>query len=102
MLDSKRLRWNCLERSHRTSQRATGSSLTKLKYHHNYFEIGEALVIARESDREERILSEIRRIESDLQSKIPVDKELVASSLMTEYPSAVLGRFLEKLPRAPA
>ncbi|MDK2944076.1 glycine--tRNA ligase subunit beta [Mesotoga sp. H07.pep.5.3] len=69
----------------------------------NYFEkLSEALVIARESDREERVLSEIRRIESNLQSKIPVDKELVAEVVsLTEYPSAVLGRFLEKYLQLP-
>ncbi|MBN2220109.1 MAG: glycine--tRNA ligase subunit beta, partial [Kosmotogaceae bacterium] len=64
----------------------------------NYFEkLGLALVIARESDREERTLSEIRRIESNLQSNIPVDKELLAEVIsLTEYPSAVLGHFMEK------
>jgi len=64
----------------------------------NYFQkLRNALVIARESDREERTLSEISRIESDIHSQIPVDEELLAEVVsLTEYPTAVLGNFMEK------
>ena len=64
----------------------------------NYFQnMRDALVIARESDREERTLSEIRRIESDIHSQIPVDEGLLAEVVsLTEYPTAVLGNFMEK------
>jgi glycyl-tRNA synthetase beta chain len=99
MLDSKTLEMELFGKKSSNKSRGHRFFFDEVEVSpYNYFEkLSEALVIARESDREERVLSEIRRIESNLQSKIPVDKELVAEVVsLTEYPSAVLGRFLEK------
>ena len=63
-----------------------------------YFsELEEALVIARERDRKERTLSEIKKVELNLEAQIPVDEELLEEVVsLTEYPTAVVGSFFEK------
>lgn len=64
----------------------------------DYFEkLREALVIADGSERERRVLSEIEKTGELLQGKIPIDGELLEEVVsLTEYPTAVVGRFMEK------
>ena len=63
-----------------------------------YFEkLKDALVISDVDERRTRVLSELERIESELNAKIPVDEELLEEVVsLTEYPTAVVGEFLEK------
>lgn len=64
----------------------------------NYFErLEEALVIADGYEREKRVLMELDRIEIELGGEIPVDSGLLEEVVaLTEYPSAVTGKFMEK------
>ncbi|WP_068345263.1 glycine--tRNA ligase subunit beta [Kosmotoga arenicorallina] len=63
-----------------------------------YFEnLRKALVLADIQDRKARVLNELKRVENELNAKIPVDEELLEEVVsLTEYPTAVVGEFLEK------
>ncbi|MFO7882777.1 MAG: glycine--tRNA ligase subunit beta [Kosmotogaceae bacterium] len=69
----------------------------------NYFEkLKKSLVISRPSERRERVISELNRIENESQLRIPRDTQLIDETIaITEYPRAVTGEFLDKFLELP-
>lgn len=64
----------------------------------NYFEtLKEALVIADFDERAQKVVNELERIEKEKDVTIPRDAELIEEvACITEFPTAVLGKFLPK------
>ncbi|MGC9384117.1 MAG: glycine--tRNA ligase subunit beta [Kosmotogaceae bacterium] len=69
----------------------------------NYFEkLMEALVIVKPSERKERVVNELNRIEKENQLNIPRDSCLIdETTAITEYPQAVTGEFFSKFLELP-
>ncbi|MFW6120617.1 MAG: glycine--tRNA ligase subunit beta, partial [Petrotogales bacterium] len=69
----------------------------------NYFEqLRNSFVIAKPSERRKRVVDELNRIEEENNLKIPRDSQLIDETIaITEYPSAIIGVFLEKFLELP-